>query len=365
MSDDSLDKVHALLQRLYKEELTDELLSTMLEETKSELYKLIDAMKRNPSYLSRAAEFWGKIPLWQKIIGGLVLTAPTIVLGIVFHIGILIAVFCMTLFTYINGSLLLDNHSNTTNNTGKSLKEGVGGLVDLFGELVARLNGIANDLQERINQLSSEIERLGSSNQTLGEQIALFTVDNELLHDVMVKLGKDESVITEYIAGTADEHQAMKAQRQKQAQIIEGYRLMYDKLVNAQEEIDTLKRDFAATINELKEEKERLGEALTSALDFMQWKAEEREALRKHLLKGERVIKQADVLFEETRAELQEVSIVTAALMEQLGLGTASAHREGIAVLSPTSVLGKYGLFPVTAPLTAEGKKAESAGLSP
>ena len=364
MSDESLDKVHALLQRLYKEELTDELLSTMLEETKSELFKLIDAMKRNPSYLSRAAEFWGKIPLWQKIIGGLVLTAPTIVLGIVFHIGILIAIFCMTLFTYINGSLLLDNHSNTTNNTGKSLKEGVGGLVDLFGELVARLNGIANDLRERINQLSSQIERLGNSNQTLIEQIALFTVDNKLLHDVMVKIGQDESVISKYIAVTADEHQAMEVQRQKQAQIIESYRLMYEKLATTENEVATLKRDFGAMIDELKEDKERLNQALTGALEFMQWKTEEREALRQQLLKGELVIKQADALFEETRAELKEVSMVTAELMEQLGFGTASAHRGSVVEVGSAQVLGKYGIFPEAAPLSKD-TQAASAELNP
>ena len=43
-----------------------------LSEMKQYLNSIMDTLQNNLSFLSRASNFWGKLPIWLKIIGGIV-----------------------------------------------------------------------------------------------------------------------------------------------------------------------------------------------------------------------------------------------------------------------------------------------------
>ena len=49
-----------------------ELTHLNINKIKEDLDNILDSMNQNPSYITRVAEFWGKLPLWQKIISGLI-----------------------------------------------------------------------------------------------------------------------------------------------------------------------------------------------------------------------------------------------------------------------------------------------------
>lgn len=61
-----------------------------IQKIKVDLNQLIQAMNQNPSLLSRAANLWNKIPLWQKITAGAVLTVPLLLTGLMANIAALI-----------------------------------------------------------------------------------------------------------------------------------------------------------------------------------------------------------------------------------------------------------------------------------
>lgn len=63
-----------------------------LSQVKESLESIVDSIAENPSLITRAASAWGELPMWQKVTGGLVLTAPTLAVGLFAHIGVLLVI---------------------------------------------------------------------------------------------------------------------------------------------------------------------------------------------------------------------------------------------------------------------------------
>ncbi|OCH98308.1 hypothetical protein A8135_12185 [Legionella jamestowniensis] len=93
-----------------------------LTQIKQSLGAIIDTMQQNDSLFSRAATFWGNLPLWQKILGGIVLTVPTLAAGIAAHIGILLAISGVTVVAYTASGIVLDDHHSCNKNIADRLK---------------------------------------------------------------------------------------------------------------------------------------------------------------------------------------------------------------------------------------------------
>ncbi|HAT9067737.1 TPA: hypothetical protein JBD66_11270 [Legionella pneumophila subsp. pneumophila] len=90
-----------------------------IQKIKVDLNQLIQAMNQNPSLLSRAANLWNKIPLWQKITAGAVLTVPLLLTGLMANLAALITLSIVTAIVYTASSFLLDNHQSQSIRSGK------------------------------------------------------------------------------------------------------------------------------------------------------------------------------------------------------------------------------------------------------
>lgn len=147
--------------------IPDQLSGDELEGIKKQLSDMIDVMAECHSLFAAAARYWGELPLWQKIVGGLVVTVPTLLLGVLTMIGAIITFSICSLFVYAGLGYILDNHFASTSTTTAGLKTGVFGLADLLGTVV-------QSLQEIKKHMGEGVETLGNHNVALGNNVTNF-----------------------------------------------------------------------------------------------------------------------------------------------------------------------------------------------
>ncbi|EHL31994.1 LegC2/C7 family Dot/Icm T4SS effector [Legionella drancourtii] len=196
---DKTDEITALLKAAQSDEQGNfqKIIITqdIFKKIKDSLLVAIQSMEKNPSLLSRAAEFWGELPLWQKILGGVTLTVPTLILGIIANLGFMLAICGVTTVVYAGGGLILDDHHKCDVSVTENLAKGIIGLADLLELTITALDAIRqklaeevdkftaeNDrLKENVNQLSSKIETLGIEITAAAKlAVALKTTKEEL-----------------------------------------------------------------------------------------------------------------------------------------------------------------------------------------
>lgn len=159
-----------------------------LADIKENFNKIIDAIAHNPSLFSRAASYWGTLPLWQKIIAGIILIVPLFIIGVAVQLFALLSTSIFTLITYTTSSLLLDNHHNQNENSAEQLKASVGSLADALGTVILSLDTLREQLTLEIKQFQKENEQLAVHVSTLKEQILTLSNQAEQLKDTEQKL---------------------------------------------------------------------------------------------------------------------------------------------------------------------------------
>ena len=149
-----------------------------LHKIQADLEVLIDSMAKNPSMLSRLANYWGKLPLWQKIIAGVVLVAPPLIIGILAQLIVCFVITGFLLAAYIGGSVALDDHYSHTTHSTKNIKSGVTSLAEGLDAVTNTLEEISADLSAQVAIFTSENERFGDNvdvlklrNITLGQEV--------------------------------------------------------------------------------------------------------------------------------------------------------------------------------------------------
>ncbi len=154
------------------------------------LIKVIDAMSTNRSIFSKWADWWGNMSLITKIASGALVVAPTLIAGLAASIPGLVIVSGGSAVLYSGTGLLLSDHHTHAENNKIQLKEGVIGLVSLFGQVI-------NALEQLRHKLAVEVDRLGAENTKLSMNI-------ELLH---AKVGD----LTNQVEAMAVQVEAQKA----------------------------------------------------------------------------------------------------------------------------------------------------------
>ena len=142
-----------------------------IQKIKVDLNQLIQAMNQNPSLLSRAANLWNKIPLWQKITAGAVLTVPLLLTGLMANLAALITLSIVTAIVYTASSFLLDNHQSQNTDNSEQLNAGISSLVELLDTVISTLDLLREQLAIEIDAFQKENERLSESVQQFCEQI--------------------------------------------------------------------------------------------------------------------------------------------------------------------------------------------------
>lgn len=152
---------------------------------KQGLGEMIEAMMHESSVFSRAATYWGKLSIWLKILLGIVVAVPAMVLGIVAHWVILIVASAIVTAVFGFIVFLLTNHYQHLVNRTENLTKGVNGLVDVLDTVITELDLLAKELRISIDLMTQE-------NTKLKEQVTLFAANLEKLTEQMSKLQQTE-----------------------------------------------------------------------------------------------------------------------------------------------------------------------------
>ncbi|KTD11888.1 inclusion membrane protein A [Legionella gratiana] len=218
--------------RLKKITITKEI----FEQIRKSLEDTVKSMEKNPSLFSRAAEFWGELPLWQKILGGVALTLPTLIIGIAANVGFLLAICGVTAITYTAGGLILDDHHKCSSTAVESLQKGILGMADLLELTINALNVIREQLAIEISKFAQENKRLTENIDALSKQI-----------DAVDKQVRATSKINETLTMTKEglEHVAQT--------LTEGVTQQTDLLQRAQEKLNFINEAYGSSQKELAE----------------------------------------------------------------------------------------------------------------
>lgn len=165
-----------------------------LSEVKKGLSNIIETMANNHSLVSRAAIFWGGLPLWQKIAGGVVVTGPTLAAAVIAHVGILFAISSVTAATYTGCGIVLDDHHRYTVNIADRLKTGIFSLADVLEITISQLEVIRVKFTEEIDKFKTENLKLTENVLYLTEQIESLSNQVELFVETekLLRTTKDE-----------------------------------------------------------------------------------------------------------------------------------------------------------------------------
>lgn len=256
----------------------------IFQQIRKSLQDTVKSMEKNPSIFSRAADYWGQLPLWQKIIGGAVLTLPTLILGIVAHVGFLLAICGVTAVTYTAGGIILDDHHKCSTSAVESLQKGILGLADLLELTINALDVIREQLAVEIQRFVKENARLTENIEHLSTQIDL--IDQQVMATAklngMIGETKDGLVAVADVLreGVAEQTDLMKQNQEKLARITETFHSTKNDLEEKVREVTLVKDELG---NELQRAKSLI-EALHSAISQLAITAIDKEAQRKAFL---------------------------------------------------------------------------------
>jgi hypothetical protein len=163
-----------------------------LSQIKNDLTQLIDTIVLNPSLFSRAANYWGKRPLWQKIAVGIILVAPPLIMGFIANMLLCFVIMAFTLAIYSSTSFLLDDHYNQTKLSTENIRSGVMSLAENLHLVTSLLNEISEDLADQVDLFTNENERFGNNIDDFIQQNKALSNEVDALNDTVNKLRKNQ-----------------------------------------------------------------------------------------------------------------------------------------------------------------------------
>ncbi|MDI9819072.1 MULTISPECIES: LegC2/C7 family Dot/Icm T4SS effector [unclassified Legionella] len=198
-----------------------------LGQLKHSLGIIIDTMEQNESLFSRVANFWGELPLWQKILGGIILTVPTLAVGLIAHITILLAISGATVAAYAASGIVLDDHHSCNKNMTDRLKQGIYSLADILEITITALDKIRKNLAEEIEKFRNENQRLINSLDALENQVDALTNQVEVLAatEALLRSSRNELETTavKLKKTVADNEKLLKANQDELAEVKKDY----------------------------------------------------------------------------------------------------------------------------------------------
>lgn len=163
-----------------------------LAQVKKSLGAIVDSLQDNPSLISRAAAFWGELPLWQRIIGGVAISGPTLIIGAAAHIGFLVTISGVSALAYTTSSIVLDDHHYHTKNIAQKLKEGIFGVAEILELTIGALDSIRKKLAVEIDKFKEENEKLATNITRLNEEVETLSAQVEVYIETEKLLRKNK-----------------------------------------------------------------------------------------------------------------------------------------------------------------------------
>ncbi|MBI2786662.1 MAG: hypothetical protein HYX60_10365 [Legionella longbeachae] len=333
----------------------------IFEQIRKSLTETVKSMEKNPSIFSRAAEFWGTLPLWKKILGGIALTVPTLILGIVANIGFLLAICGVTAVTYAAGGMILDDHHKCSSSIIESA-----------------LNVIREQLEEEIQKFVKENERLSENINSLSEQIDFLDLQvkatvqiTETISETKDGLDKAANSLKE---GVLQQTDLLQQNQIKLSRITEAYKLNQSELENKILEIDNIKntlknevenahltiKSLQASISELSNlaiGEEELRIAFKEKLElFINDKESRFDQLTDRIFDAENKLALVQKELENANSRYQELLQIQGQhidRLEVLGNGKESSSKS----LKFSKALGENGLYKVDKSMNMDSNK--------
>lgn len=158
-----------------------------LSRVKQDLNSIIESITNNPSLITQASNYWGGLPWYGQIIGGITVGAPTLAAG--FTVGGATAV------TIAVTGYILNDHHECNAKTIERLKSGILNLADVLQLTIISLEKIRDQFAAEIEKFKRENDRLvqnvrdlGEKIITLGNEIAGLTMTSKLLKESKIEL---------------------------------------------------------------------------------------------------------------------------------------------------------------------------------
>ncbi|MFA6302940.1 MAG: hypothetical protein WC627_07390 [Legionella sp.] len=224
-----------------------------IKKIKEDLDIILDSMNQNPSYITQFAEFWGELPLWKKIISGLIVTVPLLLIGIFAHVAVATAISICMIVAFAVNSIALDNHHSHKRTNDDRLKKKIHGLADFIGLILESLDVLRS-------KLNAQIERFAKSNEELEEHI------NDLYDEIVA--------LHTQINNLQDTEKNLRATQLKLEKTVEDLDAsnetaseLFEQTIN---ELEQVKADYKSTellLNEQVRKLSKLNTDLSSELD--------------------------------------------------------------------------------------------------
>ncbi|HGT2644477.1 hypothetical protein DIZ47_09390 [Legionella taurinensis] len=225
-----------------------------IQKIKVDLNQLIQAMNQNPSLLSRAANLWNKIPLWQKITAGAVLTVPLLLTGLMANLAALITLSIVTAIVYTASSFLLDNHQSQNTDNSEQLNAGISSLVELLDTVISTLDLLREQLAIEIDAFQKENERLTESVQQFCEQIKTLKSQISKLSDtekVLRVTQIDLELTAKTLKDSIEEQSQVLGNTQKELdQVVLAYKDNQNQLSDKIKELDEVKVKMSKEVDQ-------------------------------------------------------------------------------------------------------------------
>ena len=225
-----------------------------IQKIKVDLNQLIQAMNQNPSLLSRAANLWNKIPLWQKITAGAVLTVPLLLTGLMANLAALITLSIVTAIVYTASSFLLDNHQSQNTDNSEQLNAGISSLVELLDTVISTLDLLREQLAIEIDAFQKENERLTESVQQFCEQIKTLKSQISELNDTEKALRATQielELTAKTLKGSIEEQsQVLDETQKKLKQVAQEYQDNQNQLSDKIKELEDIKLKMGKEVDQ-------------------------------------------------------------------------------------------------------------------
>ncbi|MBL7478505.1 LegC2/C7 family Dot/Icm T4SS effector [Legionella bononiensis] len=225
-----------------------------IQKIKVDLNQLIQAMNQNPSLLSRAANLWNKIPLWQKITAGAVLTVPLLLTGLMANLAALITLSIVTAIVYTASSFLLDNHQSQNTDNSEQLNAGISSLVELLDTIISTLDLLREQLAIEIDAFQKENERLTESVQQFCEQIKTLKSQISELNDTEKALRATQielELTAKTLKGSIEEQSQVLENTQKELeQVVLAYKDNQNQLSDKIKELEDIKLKMGKEVDQ-------------------------------------------------------------------------------------------------------------------
>ncbi|CAM2804568.1 LegC2/C7 family Dot/Icm T4SS effector [Legionella worsleiensis] len=222
---------------------------------KKQINTIVENMAKNQSMLTRAALFWGNVPLWQKIGIGFVLIAPLLILGIALNLFTLITLSALTLVGFIPGSIILENHYQHDEQITERLKDAMNHLAESLIRVIQNMEQMCDLLGDEIIKFQTENEQLGNTICNLSDQVIVLTrkaeelrATEQELRAMQLNLEQTDQLLKQTLAEKTQFYEQIKTEL---TQINQNYELNQQELTQKTMELEQIKKDMGQQLANL------------------------------------------------------------------------------------------------------------------